>query len=108
MPVYARDIFTPFLTYITLIFVFCLTDDAARILPWILSFYLPSDKMNTEGMTTGIVRERESARVAGKPERIGALEMFGLIQFWTQAACMAGNCFIHCAMPLDNWISKKS
>ena len=34
------------------------------------------------------------------PERKGALKIFGSVQVRTQAACMAGENFIHCAMPL--------
>ena len=33
-------------------------------------------------------------------ERIGALKIFGRYWVWTPAACVAGECIIHCAMPL--------
>ena len=85
--------------YIALISVFRLTDGAARILPWFLSFTSPITSINAgAGDNKDCVRER--VHMTGVPEKIGAVKIFGHIWVWTLATCMAGKCFIHCAMPL--------
>ena len=68
------SVFTPYLPYIALISVFCLTDGAARILPWFLSFYLPRDKYSRWSTWQQALWER--VHKAWVPERIGALNFF--------------------------------
>ena len=53
-------------------------------------------------VTTGIVRE--GAHVRGSELDTSTLN-FGCIPVQSLAACMAGECFIHCAMPLGQFIA---
>ena len=86
------------LTYIGLVSVFRLTDGTARILPWFLSFYLPSDKYSRWSTQWQALRERECTWWGTQEDR--STINFGCVQVQTPAACAAGKCFIHCAMPL--------
>ena len=47
---------------------------------------------------TGNVRESSCGRGI-REDRI--TEIFGHVQVQTPAACVAGECYIHCAMPLE-------
>ena len=52
-----------------------------------------------EHVTTGIVCERESAHGGGTQEDMSTMN-FGHVWVLTQAASVAGQCFVHCDMPL--------
>ena len=52
-----------------------------------------------ELVMTGIVRERESTEGGGAQLDRSTLNL-GQVQVQNPAACKAGKCFIHCAMPL--------
>ena len=85
--------FNPFLPYIALISVFHLTDGAAMILLQFLSFI-------SAWWQALWVRKC----IWWGTKRIGALKIFDCNRGWTLAICMAGQCFIHCAMPLrQDW-----
>ena len=66
-------VFTPFLPYIALILVFCLTDSAAGILQWFLAFYLPHAGARDDRHCV-----RESAQSWGTQEIRSTLVMSGL------------------------------
>ena len=88
---WCTEVFYPFLTYIALISVFCLTY-ITTILTQFLSFYLNRDKYSCWSVWERHC-ERDS-KCGGVPERIGALKIFGRIWVQTLAACMAGECFL--------------
>ena len=95
--------------------MFCLTDGTARIhrdLFWkwqvnlcglfmIPLFLPPLDKYSRWSAWQQALWERDST-CGGVPERIRALKIFGHIWVQTTTACMAGKCYIHCAMPLGH------
>ena len=82
MPNRSRDFFL-FLPYIAFLSVFCQTDGAARILPQLLSFYLPVTSINA-GAGDNRHCEREYVDEAGYPR--------GCIWVRTQAASVSGQC----------------
>ena len=93
----ARVFLPSFYTNLALISMFCTTDGPARILPPFLSFYFPPLQVfMLEHVATGIVRE---SACGGGTQEDRSTKIFGRVRVWTQATCMVGERFIHCAMP---------
>ena len=66
------DFLTPFIPYISLISVFCITYGAAKILPRFPPFYLPMTSIHA-GPCDDRHCEKDGAR-SGVPEKIGTLK----------------------------------
>ena len=92
---------TPFLSFITLLTLFCLTDGPARILPWFLSFCLPCDKYSCWSTWRKALLDRESAYGEGTQEDRSTIN-FGHAQVRTPSACVPIKCFIHVLCPSRN------
>ena len=92
------DFFYPFLLY-ALISVFRLTDGTARVYTTIHLFFTSPMTSIHAGSHDNRRCERERA-CGGVLKRIGALKIFGCIWVQTPADWVAGECFIHCTMPL--------
>ena len=92
--------FTPFHPYITLVSLFCPTVQMALMgfLPKLFSFYLPCDKYSCWSMWWRGLWVRECTW-QGYPKG-QSTKIFGCVRLQTPADRVAGNCFIHCAIPL--------
>ena len=79
-----NSIFTPYLPYITLKSVFTSQLALLGFLQWFLSIHLPYQVSCFQDYS--------------KP--LGDRVPFGPVWVWAPAACVTGECFVHCAMPL--------